>query len=364
MREDDPAAKYTPEVLVTKTTEGRIRVCSLCRLIYGVNSLEYLKSRVDLANTYALQGMWPQVKQHLTICEKLLSRRDANQNRSNFEMLGKVDLAFKSRSIHQIMRKHAFENKGVINLSMFLFEIEQTLRDHDNKSKDHSIDIVNLNEITSLSMHPCQWENFNKNSDVNSIKETYELLSSLQFHFNLSGSTTWTYLQLLSFMREDCEIVIQWRRDIESFILPQSRAAIEMVFQLAGGYKRGIVHLADLAKSLKTCTSVTRTSSWGTFLQSLLSTASNLTSPSDAGEYESISEYKIINSLTLEEALFTYMIESSIIDPMDHMRLQVQNLSGVLNMFTGNLPGAESYLRAALRDLGALNLESELIACE
>lgn len=61
VRLDNPHAKLTSKLLVERIIEGRSRIVALCDLCYGNNSVELLRAHVDLANSYALRGLWPQV---------------------------------------------------------------------------------------------------------------------------------------------------------------------------------------------------------------------------------------------------------------------------------------------------------------
>lgn len=65
LREGDTANKLPTKVLMEKLSEGRSRVVALCRLCYGDDSVESLRASVDLASSYALQGMWGQVNEHI-----------------------------------------------------------------------------------------------------------------------------------------------------------------------------------------------------------------------------------------------------------------------------------------------------------
>ena len=57
---------------MVKIIEGRIRIGALCRLCFGDDSLESLKSSIDLASAYATQGMWEQVSEVRTFILMML----------------------------------------------------------------------------------------------------------------------------------------------------------------------------------------------------------------------------------------------------------------------------------------------------
>ena len=51
----------TTKHLVSKIVEGRSRSLALLRMTHGETSISYLRGCIDLASSYALQGLWPQV---------------------------------------------------------------------------------------------------------------------------------------------------------------------------------------------------------------------------------------------------------------------------------------------------------------
>ena len=129
--------------------------------------------------------------------------------------------------------------------------------------------------------------------------------------------------------------------------------------------KRGLVQGTDLAVSLNALISATRMICGGAFLRQLLPIKLEFSSTTnDTGYEDGPSEREFLTSLTLEEVLLTYFIELSSDDAINHVRLQMKNLQGVANMFTGNIAEAEKDLKFALHILGALKLESELMACK
>ena len=363
---NNPAAKYTTGILVAKIAEGRTRVCSLCRLIFGNDSLEYLKSKVDLANIYAVQGMWPQVREHLTTCELLLSKHESDLGMSrkfSNETCEKLNLAIIVRRLYREVRKHASNNKGLVVLSKFLSEVEVALTESDYPSTDHIVDEILCAGASKVDN--CQWGCDSIDFVVKRAKATFELLCALKTYFDSAGSINIPYLQVISFLRKECDLVMKWQRDIESLILPQSRAAIEVAFELVDQDKKGLVHVKDLAASLNTCISATRIVSGEVLLQKLLSARCDLSISTDITEYVYCPDELPANRfLTLEEALSTYLIEISIGDPMNHLRLQVKILQGVTHMFTGKLAEAEIDMKVALHILGVLRSESEMIACK
>ena len=84
LRTDNPSAKLPAKLLVSKITEGRARIHCLCRQVYGDDSLQQLRAKIDLANCYALQGMWPQVSEHVAACKAAILRVNEATSSSDF----------------------------------------------------------------------------------------------------------------------------------------------------------------------------------------------------------------------------------------------------------------------------------------
>ena len=106
LRGDNPSAKLPAKLLVAKITEGRARIYALCRQIFGNNSFQQLRARLDLANCYALQGMWPQVAEHMTIVREALINANAYTATTDFSFRIRraVLCAFRIQAIYRTLR--------------------------------------------------------------------------------------------------------------------------------------------------------------------------------------------------------------------------------------------------------------------
>lgn len=106
LRSDNPNAKLPTKLLVTKITEGRARIYALCRQIFGDNSFQQLRAKIDLANCYALQGMWPQVAEHMTVIKEALLNASAYMSTTEFtfRLRRAILCAFRIQAIYRTLR--------------------------------------------------------------------------------------------------------------------------------------------------------------------------------------------------------------------------------------------------------------------
>ena len=113
---DAQSAPLPTKALMEKLLEGRCRVVALCRMCRGDESVEGLRALVDLAGAYALQGMWPQVHEHIAIASQQLTHLSApteqeevvaRRNRGR-TAAARVDCCFR------VLRTHALANRGQI----------------------------------------------------------------------------------------------------------------------------------------------------------------------------------------------------------------------------------------------------------
>jgi hypothetical protein len=64
----------TTKVLMSNITEGRARILGLMKLNYSIYHPFYIRCLLDLANSYALQGLWEQVSEYITLAKEILTR--------------------------------------------------------------------------------------------------------------------------------------------------------------------------------------------------------------------------------------------------------------------------------------------------
>jgi hypothetical protein len=127
LREGDSQNTVLPTaVLMEKLAEGRCRAVALCRICFGEESVESIRALLDLANAYALQGMWAQVQEHVTVAMKRLARLTNPASEPYQEYIVKRQTgrlaAARIDCCFRVLRTHALANRGQITTS-FLHEL-------------------------------------------------------------------------------------------------------------------------------------------------------------------------------------------------------------------------------------------------
>jgi tetratricopeptide (TPR) repeat protein len=189
--------------------------------------------------------------------------------------------------------------------------------------------------------------------------------------------------QVVDYLRKDCTILKDWQQEIESFVLPQHRVAIELGFQLADTQKRGVAHPYELIKAIKKCAVAAKAVTGDTFFDQIKSTRCEVLltvnmmisevidvtdnfvgengGPGSSGDVQRVG-YEL--PLTLDETLSIYLLEVASENPLPMLRLQALSLSAVQHMFCGELDESEDSLKEALQILADLNVDSDMISCE
>ena len=400
LRGDNPSVQRSTKTLIKKITEGRTRICSLCRIIYGDKSLEFLRAKLDLANCYALQGMWQQVSQHVASCDALVGKLNCQAHHQQFTDRLRVAqvMANRIQCIFSILRANVSQNFGRVVIPTLLEDLSGRLLEI------HADDDQINAEIEEMIRFRFKFDSENPKTEDMSVKRAMvinELLASIEKfaaeHSNSSSSSPRStpltaviqneelqmmpsYGALIDFLRNKCQIMRFWQRKVEALILPQNRVAMELAFQLVDPQRKGVSHPQDIKRSTKSCTSAAKVVTGDTFTERILgckceisllidtsmfgfSNLENTTGNSGDGSSQiQTGIYEL--PMTIDETMAIFLTEVAVENPLYMIQLQLLNLKGVLNMFTGNLDEAEQNLKEALTRLKELNLDSEMFACE
>ena len=125
-------AKLTTPQLMEKITEGRARVLALIKLNYGLNSHLRILSVLDLANCYALQGLWEQVSEYVKVAATML--QDPVFLHSSGNLTRKRLEARLVCIIFSCIRDHCILNNGQVTESI-LDDLQQLLMDEMERLK-------------------------------------------------------------------------------------------------------------------------------------------------------------------------------------------------------------------------------------
>jgi hypothetical protein len=270
LRESDMTVKLTTKHLMEKLSEGRSRVTALCRSCYGDDSVESLRASVDLASSYALQGMWPQVSEHIAIAsQQLISKatlRDQEEQRVK-QKRGK-QAALRVSCCYRVLRAHAIANRGQIK-TVFLRELmmELSLLTNEEDKQDGvagDVSVVGLNYATELTTELLEFfNNFVRDKRIN---RSY---SSEEIDGRQRKKAVVSWGDLINYFREDCELMQTWIREVEDTILPQNRAALHLPFRQCDCQRKGVAHPAQLAATYSKFSNVLKVIAGSTLLKQL-----------------------------------------------------------------------------------------------
>ena len=160
--------KLTTKHLMDKIIEGRSRIIALCRLSYGDDSIETLKSEIDLSNAYALQGMWLQVNDHLNkVFNKIKNIDIIQKNKYQNKLKKGKRSALLIEAIFNSLRLHVINNNGQVTINL-IDEISNSI-DPIILEYSHDIDFSDgINEKLQLLSNLTEYlNNFGNNNNNN-----------------------------------------------------------------------------------------------------------------------------------------------------------------------------------------------------
>ena len=288
-----PVQRLENKALQKKIVEGRIRANALCRLCYGDDSLEMLKGVIDLASAYALQGMWPQVSEHMAIAaQKLITVISKAKKAAHKETIMRArDAAAKIECVYRVLRDHAIKNRGHIRkevceeMVVALGELPKVYEgpssapegEEEEEEEDplqYPTQLVALlhgflirhakgqvekkfdarqarGACRSAKHDPFECEGGLLTQAFADVDDEY----SRPAVDNGSGVSEAISLpswgEVVSYLRNECLLMRSWVEDMEAGLLPQVRAALYLPFQQSDGSKRGACHPAQLAFHLQ-----------------------------------------------------------------------------------------------------------------
>lgn len=255
LREGDTSIKLPTKHLMDKLTEGRSRAVALCRCCYGNDSLEGLRASVDLASSYALQGMWPQVSELVASAGILLASKEKATDSAKEELRSQQErgkqAARRVNSCFTVLRNHALANRGQI-VPSFIKELQTEL---SYFSYDTALEGANNRIGQSLL--------FGRNHATDIISELIDffdrrmrsmadsnLPSSEEKENGKSKKLGASWGDLINFFRYESDVMQTWVNEVEGSLLPQNKAALHLPFRICDEQKKGIAHPTQLCATM------------------------------------------------------------------------------------------------------------------
>ena len=142
--------KLTTPQLMEKITEGRARILALIKLNFGLNSHNRIRSVLDLANSYALQGLWEQVSGYVRVAATMLQdpvflHSTGNQTQRRLE-------ARLVCIIFSCIRDHCILNNGQVTETL-LDDLQKLMADEIERYKASQLGYFVDNDRCELYSH-------------------------------------------------------------------------------------------------------------------------------------------------------------------------------------------------------------------
>jgi len=374
-RSASPNVKLPMKLLIEKIIEGKAKAISLIKIVYGSTSHALFKGYLDIANIYALQGMWPQVEEKINLideCVKKLSMEDTNK------YSGKYSLARIASErlccVYSSLRQHAIQHYGSIQKG-YIKEVMMLLMQLFNR--------IESTESEELLGHPSKFAStlltLFLRKDSSSNQANNDDLSKRSKH---EDYTTRSWGEVVEFLRFESEQIKVWMDAVEQVLLPQTKASLIFPFRLCDLQDKKIAHPVQLSGVLMTFPATARVLA-GSRLTKVLSMIKvevpflinthngsliDLTSAtSQKNNLFNVSQqvnYEL--PITIEEYLALYILSSSSVveHQQDLLMVQLYIIRGIYSIYNDLLDEAEEHLKKALNMLESHGMEMEVIACE
>jgi hypothetical protein len=372
--------------LIESIVEGRTRVIALCRICHGDNSLESIKSIIELANIYAVQGLWEQVSEHMAVASQKLLLFTRSYNTSNHLQMyrNSIIAAENLQCVFVTMRKHAMSYRGNINMNIMeeiktnLIQLQESRQLNTSHNSDSNNNMTNEMEMLLYDLELFETEMNNLFTTINktSAKRVQHIVNS-----SSSAQTSNTDIQLswgefVSFIQGQSSVMKNWINKMTDFILPQNRSILEIAFDVGDVNKRGISHPVELSINILKFPAAVRLLSGTTVIHDLSKYQHDISIYIDSSTCDIINDNNDINSIqskqlvkyelpvTWYEVLSLVHMNVSEYDPLELLRIQILNLLGLCNVFSNKIPLAEENMKNALGILETLGLDMDLVAVD
>ena len=250
LRFENPSAKLPNKALMERITEGRSRVVALCKLCYGEETIETLRAQVDLANSYASQGMWVQVSEHMTSASQRLFTVYTRRRTEAFEQAYRKarSAACRIACVFTVLREHAMKNFGEVRPSIVdelqselnVLENEQAM--NTNYQPPPPSDYYDGNNNNSAPTQRIQLASLLESFFEKNKNKTKSIEDNINNNDNNNNTVSHSWGDIVDFFRRDCGVMTSWLAEINSVTLPQHKAILHLAFQLADVQRKGVVH--------------------------------------------------------------------------------------------------------------------------
>lgn len=366
--------------LLQMVTEGRARAVALSKLVHGNASLQTVKATTELANVYAIQGLWEQAIAHAAKANERLealahqqSSMPQTQETNTLEMAHKA--ANEISAVMSLLRCHAIAHAGVIDASFVAQpglldvnaeEVIEVLREALSTFRDQSA--MNGKHEATHDMNGDDTGNGHRDNseDSSSSPSTRTVCSNTgegeKIQFNnaaLSWGSAVALLRQTKWMQHRIRTLVAW-------MLPSWLAALRLAFSAADQDRRALAHPHELTRCLKMYPLPLRAVSSTEVITALSQLQSRVEIP--LRRPVSLNDALIDTvtydlPVTWEEFLASYIHESSV-SMTDVVRYELSTIMGICCTYTGRLMDAEAAFQDAIQLVDKMGIESDLLACD
>lgn len=361
-------ARLPTRALMQMVTGGRSRVLALARLNYGASSQQYVRAALELANSYALQGLWAQVAEYTQLARNafVLARREQSSRLTRQLLHARLVLM-----VFGLVRDACTVNNGQVpegvaaDLAGLLGAEARRLSAQEGAEAEAEEANAGARQLAS---------------EVRSFQLRHKYGSwsgqPLEDEARLEErASTPVYGELVSFLRLESPSLRCWLESVHLLLAPQSLAALELVLAHADGGgatlspARLVLALSEVSAAARVVAG-TGLLAWlgklNTEARVLVDVAQGRLSDVAQGrsEYEEGYVRVVVQiPLAFEELLAKYACDN-LDDSAELLEARLQTTQGMAHVFGKETALAEEAFVRALRMLEAAGVEMEICACE
>jgi tetratricopeptide (TPR) repeat protein len=248
----------TSEELIERNFEGRNRILALSKLCYGADSLETMRSGLDLIHAYALCGHWAAVHEQIgTLLSKYLhlqTKRMYVDNLNQKSLAAKL-AAENIQCFYSVLRSHAARNRGQVRLEV-LDELKKAYKEQQQAKKAAQSNTSHEDSYLDAAIGSDDEDDDDEDSDSSEVKSMIASIGKfLDHHLNgsqgkeqISKSPSWG--MLVDYIRYQNPVISKWMDNLESGILPHIRGALSLAFNQGDRQHRHVSHPGQLAANI------------------------------------------------------------------------------------------------------------------
>ena len=400
LRSDGPSVTLPTKHLLSKILEGRSRATSLLKMTCGETSVALLKGFIELASSYALQGLWPQVEEKIASANEVLrkmSRVSTPEGNAETHRLA-IAAAERVACVYSTLRTHTIRNNGQV-LKSYVKEVMVALVQLPSHTEDERDPLGHPSKFAS-SLHT-YFTSF-KDRDLAALKQT-DYADSYFADGRVHSKPKEVQIDpkswgnVVDYLRGgDCELMNTWIEAMNTMILPQDKAALLLPFRMCDLQQRQIAHPIQLSQVVLSFPGAAKVLNGTKLVKALgqikvevplfidtrsgflldFSQLQQLTQPqnqtfskTDGSSLPALPPMQQVFyelPITKEEYLALHLLESrpTVEAQLDLLKVQLYTIQGVCHIYTNDLEAAEAQLKRALNVLEKLGLEMEIVACE